>query len=794
MPKTDPQLKSNDSGISSIKTVFNLFKKNVSRAYIEEHLPLEEKGTRLAEIKSFFDSHGFVADLRLLDLNSIRKNPENIKDFFPFILPVQHKNVLNYVVINGFKNRKFNIYDPRKGKEYPLPLQEISKISLHTENEWDSLKVEDQITAICLQELSHYQIDLKRVFKENGHANLFNKLTYFSYLKDNFGFKDIKAEKDFLHDLLSNQEISNVPNNFKILKFYKGKLINNSPVVLSIKPNTEGLKTEFPKDKSTNLYWKLFKQLDKFKNLWYIYIFAALFSATTAQIAVFTNQILIDNILPSYNLNTLILFAIGLGIYKVFDLITTIYKSFVGVHLGNILDKYFLFSFDQKINKSSLTYIHSYKKGDLMERISDALKLKTFFLKFFTSILVDICVSIYSLGILFFINKMLTVVVITVMILFFVWFKLVTPYLQQNERQRYMRKADFLSKMMEKIEGIQIIKSFKIERFHSEKIFKSIDDYLKIQLKNGYIDLINKIVVALIIISSSIFIILELTESAIVDQIITLGQIVTFIALSSKVFASLKGILDDNLSLQENEVILKRYLDFDENVKNECNKGITDFEIKTLKFKNLNYGYTLNENILKGINFEIEKNDKIKIEGQNGSGKSTLSKILTTLYLPNSGTILINEKDRKFYSDGVMKDKIILISTEDILFNDTIYNNIALGKDIPILNIIDKAMMIDFYEFIASKEEGLEFIISENGKNLSTGQRKKILVLRALFSKAEIIILDEVLSGMDIETRKKVEIIINDDIKTYIIISHEPINYINFSKKYKIHNGELILL
>ena len=89
-------------------------------------------------------------------------------------------------------------------------------------------------------------------------------------------------------------------------------------------------------------------------------------------------------------------------------------------------------------------------------------------------------------------------VVIGVMILFFLWFKLVTPHLKQNERLRYMRKADFLSKMMEKVEGIQVIKSFKIERFHSNKIYSSINDYLRIQLRNGYVDLINKIVVILI--------------------------------------------------------------------------------------------------------------------------------------------------------------------------------------------------------------------------------------------------------------------------------------------------------
>jgi subfamily B ATP-binding cassette protein HlyB/CyaB len=381
------------------------------------------------------------------------------------------------------------------------------------------------------------------------------------------------------------------------------------------------------------------------------------------------------------------------------------------------------------------------------------------------------------------------------MILFFFWFKFITPYLKQNERLRYIRKSDFISKMMEKVDGIQVIKSFKIEHFHSNKIYSSINEYLKIQLRNGYVDLINKLVVAVIVIVSSVFIMVFLTQSAIETQIITLGQIITFIALSSKIFSSLKGILDDNMTLQENEVILKRYLDFDEHAKKIVTKGIQDFTIDTIEFQNLNFGYLPNELILKNINLKLKKGDKIKIEGQNGSGKSTFSKVLTTLYIPNSGSILINDRDKKFYNIDKMRDKILLISNEDILFNDTIQNNIALGKDITVSEILDKAKEINFYDFIAAKDDGLDFIINENGKNLSTGQRKKILLLRSLFAKVDLIILDEVLSGMDIESRNKVENSIeNDSSKTYIIISHEPINNIKFSNKYKISNGELNLL
>jgi subfamily B ATP-binding cassette protein HlyB/CyaB len=793
MPKTDQQLKNNDCGVSAIKTVFNIFEKNISRKYIEETIPLDQKGSRISDLKDFFTKNGFEANLQLLNANYIEGNESFFQSIFPFILQINHKKSARYIVVNELKGGNFKVYDPNKGSEYLLTLQELKSKAITNKSDWDFTDATDQIISICQAELGEYKINVNEVIAENGHASAYNKLVYFKYLKESFGFKDFAAEKNFLIDLLKNQEIATIPNNFKTLELEKGKIKNKSPLILSVKPKEDlEYQPTYPEEVKGGLYWELFKQLGDFKNLWYIYIFAALFSAITAQIAVFTNQILIDNVLPTYNLNTLILFTVGLGVYKIFDLSTTLYKNYVSMHLGNALDRFFLFSFDEKINNSSLAYIHSYKKGDLMERVSDSMQLKKFFMKFFTGILVDISVSVYSLFILFFIDKMLTMVVLAVMILFVLWFKFITPFLKQNERLRYIRKADFISKMMEKIEGIQVIKSFKIERFHSNKIYASINDYLRIQLRNSHVDLINKAVVAIIIIFSSLVIMVFLTKSAIETQIITLGQIVTFIALSSKIFSSLKGILDDNMTLQENEVILKRYLDFNENATASKTRGIENFQIEEIEFKNINYGYLPNELVLKDINIKISKGEKIKIEGINGSGKSTFGKILTTLYQPNGGTILINNQDKKFYDDEKMGGKILLVTNEDILFNDSIYGNIALGKDLSVSDILASAKAINFYDFIAAKEDGLDFMISENGKNLSTGQRKKILLLRALFADAEVIILDEVLSGMDNESRDKVESLIDaDKNKTYIVISHEPVHNIKFSKNYKLTNGEL---
>jgi subfamily B ATP-binding cassette protein HlyB/CyaB len=159
------------------------------------------------------------------------------------------------------------------------------------------------------------------------------------------------------------------------------------------------------------------------------------------------------------------------------------------------------------------------------------------------------------------------------------------------------------------------------------------------------------------------------------------------------------------MTLQENEVILRRYLDFDVAAQPETSKGIKDFTIDKIEFQSIHYSYIPNEHVLKDINLKMKKGEKIKIEGQNGSGKSTFSKILTTLYRPDSGAILINNRDIKFYDAEKVREKILLVTNEDILFNDTIYNNIGLGKNIEITDILDRAKEINFYDFIASKKD-----------------------------------------------------------------------------------------
>jgi len=348
--------------------------------------------------------------------------------------------------------------------------------------------------------------------------------------------------------------------------------------------------------------------------------------------------------------------------------------------------------------------------------------------------------------------------------------------------------------MIEKIDGNQVIKSFRLEGVFSNKIVRSISELIDIQTRTRYVDQFNAGVISLVSTVAYTVIVVVMARESIVAQSLTFGQLITFIMLTERIFSTLSRILEENLTLQENEVILRRYFDFNEPqlLQQNSTKGIRDFTIESISVQKLSFGYNPQEPVLKDVSFSVKKGEKIKIEGGNGSGKSSLSKILSFLYDPDQGDIIINDTKSTFFDRGELRGKILLVTNEDLLFNETIEFNITFGKEISHARILELAKEIDFYDFIAHHEEGLDYTINENGKNLSTGQRKKILIMRALLSDAEIVILDEVLSGIDAASREKIETLIEGATeKTFIVISHEPVRHMEFDKGFLLTKGEL---
>ncbi len=806
----DQQLKSNDCGISAVKTICNLLNVNISRDIIEDSIHLDSEGASLGSLNKFFTEYGFKANYRLLDINSINGNAAELKEWFPCITPVRSSLGWHFIVINDIKSYKFHVLDPAETRPYRLSVEEFKKKAYYSSSNLKYVDLESLLQAKVKEELDKYSIKIDIPPSHQELTEMFNKLSYFTHVKENFGFKDEEAAQRFLNDLLFHQELKHIPKHFQGLNYKKGQVKIKAPVLLSVKKTEQTQSAD--SGKSSNPYWRLYKSIAGIKELWFIFLFTAILASVIGYVGVFINQILIDHILPSYQINTLQIFAIGVGIFYLIDTIFYVYKKYISIHLSNALDRYFLSQFDSKLTNYSVRYLQGYKRGDLTERLRDVMRLKSFFTRYFSSILVNVITALFSLIFLLLINWQLTFLVLIVLVLFCVLFYVFTPIIASLERQRYMVKASFMSRFIEKIDGIQVIKALGLEAYSSNQIRAGIDDMIRIQTKSKYVGMANSVLTSLIISFSSLTLLVLTSRQMIVHNSISLGMIITFLALSGKIFRAFGSLLDKNLSLQEHKVILNRFFDFDENksvstpeeatkeegsqqkfTKQRTYNQIKEFEFKSLSLKNVAFTYDDEKFILNDISLDINRGEKIWIRGENGTGKSTMCKIMGMLYQPSKGEMLLNDIDISLYPKERLRRKIVFISGEDLLFNESLLFNITFGRKVDMERLIEFAKVINFYDFINKKSDKFDFIVHENGRNLSTGQRKKVLLLRALMTNTDLIILDEIFNGIDQYSKERAETLISlMDDRAFIIISHMPIERISFNQKFILNNGSLL--
>ncbi len=791
----DQQLQTNDCGISAVKTLCNLLEADIPREIIEQHIPLDQQGASFQSLHQFFERYGFQSQFHLIDVNAVDEEDANLQAWLPAIAPIKSKRGLHYVILKSWNGKQFTVFDPGKYRPYKLGLQAFRQKAYYSSSYLPLADMEDLLKVKIRKELKQFDIKMPPHLSRSELVQYFNKLSWFSWMRDNFPFRDIQTEQAFLRDLMFNQQMSALPEGFKSLKVRMEEVEIEAPILLSVKKPDQLVFNET--EESENLYLKLFRSVSTIHGFWGVFLAITFLAATITYLAVFINQILIDHVLPAYQLNTLWLFAIGVGIFYFFDRVFSTFRRFFSIHLGNMFDKYFLSIFDHKLNLLSIQYLQSFRRGDLVERLSDSLKMKAFFMRFFSRIFVNAVVALFSIVILVAINWKLSMIVFLVLALFGVMFYIITPHLKQLEQKRFASKADFFSRFIEKIDGIQVLRSFGLEGFSSARIKSNFRELVEVRTRAKVLGLLNSTTASLITSLATLFIIVLASREMILFNTISLGMIITFVALSKKIFRAFQSLLDYNISLQEHEVILRRFFDFRQNIQLSAQIAeqhqIKDFKISQIAVRDLHFAYHDDRYVLKELDFSIRQGEKVWMQGRNGSGKSTLCKVLSFLYPPTKGEILINELPSGVFDEKKLRSKVAFVSGEDILFNDTLLFNITFEREVSLERLVQYAKMLNFYDFIDQQAEKFNFVLHENGKNLSTGQRRKVLLLRALMCDAQLVILDEIFNGMDVESIKDAGELLNCfEDKSFIVISHVAVEDILFDKRYKLKNGRLL--
>ncbi|MBK9486484.1 MAG: ABC transporter ATP-binding protein [Chitinophagaceae bacterium] len=437
----------------------------------------------------------------------------------------------------------------------------------------------------------------------------------------------------------------------------------------------------------------------------------------------------------------------------------------------------------EKINYLHMGYFTKEKKGDLLSRMnSDVFEIEAVAANSLEVLFKEPYIMIGYFIALFAISVKLTLFTLVIIPISAIGIATVTKRLRKEATDMQSSIGRLLTIIDETLMGMRIIRSFNatgfiVKRFSRENDFyrkASLQGFKRRELAPIFSEVSGVIVVACILIYGGSMILQNKTGN---PSGLQASEFIAFIAIFSQVIRPAKAMVVALANIQRGEASGQRImeiLDTKIEVADHPDAVALQSFDKLVEFKNVCFGYS-DRPVLTDISFTIEKGKTIALVGPSGVGKSTIADLLPRFYDVTGGSISIDGKDLRVYTMESLRSQMSFVTQDIILFNDTIFNNIALGKpDASMEEVIRAAKIANAHEFIVDTEDGYETNIGDRGIRLSGGQRQRISIARAVFKNPAILILDEATSALDTESEKSVQDALNNlmEGRTTLVIAH----------------------
>ncbi len=533
----------------------------------------------------------------------------------------------------------------------------------------------------------------------------------------------------------------------------------------------------------------IIKYILKNKQLLIYLIILTIFFFILNLLSAFHFKYLLDYVI-NYNIskNALIISITVLIIYILKEIISYL-RDIIILKYSEMFDEVVTIKIYKQIILLPYLYYKNRTTGEVISRIKDLGVIKGFIIEVITSISTSLLSIIIFFIVLFNINSKLTYLSIFQFILLLLLNFIFKNKIKDKTIKYYKQEEKVNSYLVESLSSVDAIKGMHIEKRTIDKFLLKYKKYLESVYSLSITNEANKSLKNII---NSIFIVLllHLGTILVIDNKITLSEFIIYQSINNFYLSSFYSFISIINEYPKYKASLERIEDIF-NIKEEVfdsSNYYTNYNLNgDILYKNLSYSYN-SKKLFNNINFKIKYKDKIFLYGPSGTGKSTFVKLLMRYIEMPFGYISINNIDINHYHLDILRNNITYVSQQEYLFNDTLYNNITLGREID-KNEIEKVVKMLYLNEVGS----LNRMVEENGFNFSGGERQRIILARSVLKKSSIYIFDEALSQIDVVKERDILINIFKYLKdkTIIVISHRFDNKDLFERIIRIEKGSI---
>lgn len=452
----------------------------------------------------------------------------------------------------------------------------------------------------------------------------------------------------------------------------------------------------------------------------------------------------------------------------------------------------------KKIVDLPISYFSEKRKGDVIARItSDVLEIQHSFLSILELIVREPLTILFTIMVMFLISMKLTIFVFIFIPIAGMLISRIGKSLKRKSDRVQKEQGEFLSIVEETLGGLRVIKAFNSEsRFFktfqnsTDRFFRFSNSLLNRQnLASPTGEFLGILVIGILLWFGGRLVLIE--------QSLDAASFIAYMGLAYNILTPAKAISKASYSVKKGNAAAERVLEIleSENPISDKENALeqtafdTDIHIKDVSFK-----YE-DDYVLENFNLEVKKGQTVALVGQSGSGKSTIANLVTRFYDVNEGEILIDGNNIKDITKKSLRGLMGLVTQDSILFNDTVKNNIGLGKrDATDAEIIAAAKIANAHDFIMELPYGYDTNIGDSGNKLSGGQKQRLSIARAVLKNPPIMILDEATSALDTESEKLVQDALEKMMqnRTSIVIAHRLSTIQNADSIVVLNKGKIM--